>query len=305
MGLIINESDPYSVAVGDYYRMRRAIPARNVVRVNFAVTAELTPVRFAAIKRTIDGKLPRTVQFLALAWTEPFRVGCMSATSAFAMGFDESYCAADCKLTPYTPYYDSDSARPYDEIGIRPAMSLAASSVAGGRALIDRGVASDGSNPRGTAYFLTTSDKARSVREPSFTRALRLGGYDFDIELLRADTLRDRTDVMFYMTGLAVVPDIATNHFLPGAIADHLTSYGGVLMGSSQMSALAWIDAGATGSFGAVVEPCAFPTKFPNPAVALLRYRAGESLIEAYWKSVAMPSQGIFVGEPLATPFRR
>ena len=26
--------------------------------------------------------------------------------------------------------------------------------------------------------------------------------------------------------------------------------------------------------------------------------------IEAYWKSVAWPGQGVFIGEPLATPFR-
>ena len=33
------------------------------------------------------------------------------------------------------------------------------------------------------------------------------------------------------------------------------------------------------------------------------RYLAGETLIEAYWKSVEMPGQGIFVGEPLARPY--
>jgi hypothetical protein len=27
-------------------------------------------------------------------------------------------------------------------------------------------------------------------------------------------------------------------------------------------------------------------------------------VLEAYWKSVAMPGQGVFVGEPLAAPFR-
>jgi hypothetical protein len=39
-------------------------------------------------------------------------------------------------------------------------------------------------------------------------------------------------------------------------------------------------------------------------AMLLRRYLAGETLIEAYWKSVAMPGQGIFIGEPLAAPFR-
>jgi hypothetical protein len=32
-------------------------------------------------------------------------------------------------------------------------------------------------------------------------------------------------------------------------------------------------------------------------------YLAGETLIESYWKSVAMPGQGIFIGEPLARPY--
>jgi hypothetical protein len=31
------------------------------------------------------------------------------------------------------------------------------------------------------------------------------------------------------------------------------------------------------------------------------RYLGGETLIESYWKSVAMLGQGIFIGEPLAT----
>ena len=33
------------------------------------------------------------------------------------------------------------------------------------------------------------------------------------------------------------------------------------------------------------------------------RYLQGETLLEAYWKSVAWPGQGIFIGEPLAAPF--
>ena len=32
-------------------------------------------------------------------------------------------------------------------------------------------------------------------------------------------------------------------------------------------------------------------------------YVTGATLIEAYWKSVEMPGQGIFIGEPLARPF--
>jgi hypothetical protein len=62
--------------------------------------------------------------------------------------------------------------------------------------------------------------------------------------------------------------------------------------------------AGATGSYGTVTEPCNFPGKFPNPAIVMQSYLGGSTLIEAYWKSVSMPGQGIFIGEPLAAPFK-
>jgi hypothetical protein len=35
----------------------------------------------------------------------------------------------------------------------------------------------------------------------------------------------------------------------------------------------------------------------------MAHYLQGETLIEAYWKSVQMPGQGVFIGEPLARPF--
>lgn len=47
------------------------------------------------------------------------------------------------------------------------------------------------------------------------------------------------------------------------------------------MSSLDWLAAGATGSYGAVVEPCNFPSKFPLPALVMALYLQGETLIEA------------------------
>jgi uncharacterized protein (TIGR03790 family) len=108
---------------------------------------------------------------------------------------------------------------------------------------------------------------------------------------------------MFYFTGLARVAAIDTNHFLPGAIADHLTSTGGRLTDSHQMSSLRWLAAGATGSYGTVAEPCNFVQKFPRPNLVIDTYLNGETLIESYWKSVEWPGQGVFIGEPLASPF--
>jgi uncharacterized protein (TIGR03790 family) len=74
---------------------------------------------------------------------------------------------------------------------------------------------------------------------------------------------------------------------------------------SGQMSSMRWLEAGATGSYGTVVEPCNIVQKFPNLPVVFNHYLQGETLIESYWKSMQMPGQGIFIGEPLAAPFLR
>ncbi len=111
------------------------------------------------------------------------------------------------------------------------------------------------------------------------------------------------TDIIAYFTGVARVEELSKLRFHPGAAADHLTSTGGVLEGGKQMSALEWLRQGATASYGSVSEPCNRVGKFPSPAVFLDHYLHGETLLEAYWKSVEMPGQGLFVGEPLARPY--
>lgn len=43
----------------------------------------------------------------------------------------------------------------------------------------------------------------------------------------------------------------------------------------------------------------------PDPDVLVRRYVAGDTLLGAYWASVEMPGQGVFIGDPLARPFAR
>ena len=109
-----------------------------------------------------------TVQAYALAWTLPYRVECMSVTSAFALGFDRSYCAEGCRITRPSPYFDSPSNEPFKDHGLRPAMMLAGRDVAGVKAMIDRGVRSDQRWPAGTGYLLSTGDRNRNVRAVTY-----------------------------------------------------------------------------------------------------------------------------------------
>jgi uncharacterized protein (TIGR03790 family) len=304
LGIIVNDDDPDSVAIAAYYQNKRGIPAANLIHVRFKPgRSSLSREEFTNLKRRIDRTTPREVQAYALTWAQPYRVDCMSITSAFAFGFDPAFCASSCQPTRPSPYFNSSVAQPYVTYKMRPTMSLAAVSVDEAKKLIDRGVAADGSNPAGTAYLVSTTDKARNVRAAGYELLRAQMERIIPTEIIQANALVQKHDVMFYFTGLTHVASLDSNTFLPGAMADHLTSAGGQLFGGSQMSSLRWLEAGASGSYGAVVEPCNFLAKFPVPGVAMAHYLQGETLIEAYWKSVQMPGQGLFIGEPLARPF--
>ncbi|CAN5260295.1 TIGR03790 family protein [soil metagenome] len=304
LAVVVNDRDPLSRQIADYYVDARAIPEDNLIHVDFEPGQALLPVeQFAAIKPAVDDAAGAHIQAYALAWALPYRVGCMSVTMAFAAGFDKKWCGGICERTSGTPYFDASIRAPWTEFKLRPAMLLAANDFDDARALIDRGIAADGTSPRGTAYLVETEDRNRNSRAGSYPATVRRLADRFRIEHVKAPQLEGRDEVMFYFIGAIRVAGLDSIGFLPGAAADHLTSAGGRLDEDKQMSAMRWLEAGATASYGTVAEPCNFPAKFPNPAVLIRHYLAGETLLEAYWKSVAMPGQGVFIGEPLARPF--
>lgn len=305
VAVVINDSDPASVEVGRYYASRRGIAAEHVVHVRFTPQRDsMSFGEWQRVQEVLDAKVGPDVQAYALAWTLPFRVECQSVTTAFALGFDPvSYCAQGCQTTKMSSYFNTRGSAPFTEHRIRPAMLLAGKDAESAKRLIDRGLRSDESWPEGKAYLLNTTDGGRNVRATTYSRVQAALGAAYPIEMIDADSLVGKSDVMFEFTGWAIVKNIASNHFLDGAIADHLTSLGGLLSGGEQTTALEWLEAGVTGSYGAVIEPCNFRQKFPDVGVVMAHYLAGESLVEAYWKSVLMPGQGVFVGDPLARPF--
>lgn len=305
LALVINTADPLSVQIGAYYARKRHIPAANIVRIHFDPRRDDLPSpEFNVLRQAVEKRVKPQIQAYALTWARPYRVGCMSITSAFAFGFDPKYCATGCALTQQNSYFNSAVTQPHTQLGFRPAMSIAALDFDHARDLIDRGVRSDGTRPAGTAYLVIGDDRVRNARAVEYPEAEKETGDPIKVAIVHGASPEHRPDVMFYFVGALSVSGLDTNRFLPGAVADHLTSYGGMLTDSPQMSSLRWLEAGATGTFGTVVEPCAFPGKFPNVTVLMSYYLAGETLIEAYWKSVQMPGQGLFVGEPLAAPYR-
>ena len=304
VAVVINDDDAHSVAVGEYYQKARRIPAKNMVHVRIPDSPrQLLRAPFNKLKQQIEAQLNPDIQAIVLAWTAPYAVECNSITSALSLGFDPEQCKNTCAPGKPNPYFNSNSVRPYTDFGIRISMLLPTGSVEQAQALIGRGKISGFSVPRASAYFLVTSDASRSSRARLYPKSGRIPQLKLTIKTIKADSIEGVNDIMFYQTGLASVPKLDTLHFLPGALADHLTSSGGDLLGTGQMSSLRWLEAGATASYGTVSEPCNYPQKFPNPMVLLQHYLSGASAIEAYWKSVAWPSQGLFIGEPLASPY--
>ncbi|UGQ49189.1 TIGR03790 family protein [Massilia endophytica] len=305
LAVIVNDDEPNSVAIAEHYRKARDIPARNMVHVRIpGKPRKLTAEQFARLKEEIDSKLPADIDAVLMVWTAPYAVECNAITAAYTLGFDPQQCLKPCGPGRPSAYFNSAASSPRAD-SLRLAMLMPTESVADAKALIERGVASGFRAAPATAYYLVTSDKARSSRVPFFPRSGVIPAKKLTIKTLQQDVLEGAKDILIYQTGQASVSKLDTLQFVPGALADHLTSWGGDLLGDSQMSSLRWLEAGATATYGTVSEPCNHWQKFPNPTVLLRHYLNGSTAIEAYWKSVAWPAQGLILGEPLAAPYHR
>src|SRR5262249_4252260 len=87
IAVIINTADSLSLAAGEYYARVRQVPSSNLIRVRFAPGAPELPVdEFRRLRARVEASAPPLIQAYALTWAAPYRVGCMSITSAFAFG---------------------------------------------------------------------------------------------------------------------------------------------------------------------------------------------------------------------------
>ena len=185
------------------------------------------------------------------------------------------------------------------------AMMLTSSNLTQALSLVDRGVSSDSTFPSQSAVLAHTSDIFRNVRYFSFDNAIfetRVLG-NFSLTKMNIDWPIGLSNLLGFETGnysVVAPPGI----FIPGAMVDSLTSYGGDLFEytGGQTTALEFLNAGASGSYGTVVEPCNYLEKFPSPLTYFYQAR-GFSIAESYYQSLTNPYQGILVGEPLAAPF--
>jgi uncharacterized protein (TIGR03790 family) len=195
---------------------------------------------------------------------------------------------------------------------MRLSMLLASRSVDEAKAMIDRGVAADGSLAQPgsepvDAVFASLGDAARNVRAALYPVERELERPP--VRIRRADSVPAAAAArraVLMTVGTTRIDGLTDAGWVPGALADHLTSFGGDLQGAhGQSTVLDWLAGGVTASHGTVSEPCNHLHKFPQPQWLLGHYLQGSTAIEAYWKSVLWPQQSLFVGEPLTAPFSR
>lgn len=305
VAVVVNTANMNSLEIGEYYLKARGVPQENLIRVSIPDSPrKISAVQFEQLKQQITEKLNPEIQVILLVWTAPYAVECNSITSALTLGFNASLCAKSCDPAPMSRYFNSPARLPLEH-GLRLSMLMPTDSVEEAKSLIDRGVLSGFNLNAANGFFLITSSSIHNTRSQFFPKSVYIPEKKLRIIRQRADSIERKKGIMFYQTGGSSVAKLDTLEFMPGAIADHLTSYGGDLLGNGQMSSLRWLEAGATASYGTVSEPCNYWQKFPNSAVLLDHYLSGETVVEAYWKSVAWPTQGVFIGEPLAAPYCR
>lgn len=321
--VVVNQASSNSVALGNLYCERRQVPPQNVLRIDWpGANTEWTraqfetilaaPLRAAVAERGLAGQ----VDFVALSLDIPFLVkdntGANSTTSALFYGFktNDPNVTGVCSLPRWTTNFYANTESPFRLVGPGAgsntflATLLTAYDFAQATRLVQQGVDGDSSFPTQTVLLAKTTDPARTVRYWEFDNAVfntRLAGRPLLVRT-NSNQTDGLSDLFGMQTGLANY-DFRTNTFLPGAIADTLTSYAGVLFGpNSQTPCLEFIRAGASGSYGTVVEPCNYLAKFPDPQLYFVQAR-GFSLAECYYQSLVSPYMGVIVGEPLSAAF--
>jgi uncharacterized protein (TIGR03790 family) len=327
--VVVNQNSSNSVQLGNDYCERRGVPPQNLWRLTGWTGGTiswqqgdfesylLNPLLAMVSSRGLANQ----AEIVLLSMDIPYRVNdgdsLNSTTSALFYGFKTNTVPPPGLPDTCSLPDDSTNSYAYSELPFSLAqpetantnsfltLMLTDTNLAQADSTLARGAASDSSFPPGTVYLEKTTDPDRNVRFFLFDNAIQECRARNDNAVTRTNS--DSTSfigVLGLDTGL---PDFSlpANAFVPGAVADDLTSFGGYIFEyTGQTPLLAFLEAGACASYGAVVEPCNYTYKFPDPMVYFYQNR-GFCLAEAYYQSLPNPYQGLMVGEPLSAPFAR
>ncbi|WP_044302744.1 hypothetical protein [Rhodopirellula sallentina] len=172
--------------------------------------------------------------------------------------------------------------------------------------VLERAAKADRSYPSATFGFSKTSDVRSTTRFGGTPDAIAwLLSRDQNVEIFSSSLPKDRRRYVGMMLGAATLPLSSRNwSFVRGALAENLTSLGGVFGSRSQTKLTEILHAGAAISSGAVAEPYSLQPKFPTAMIYPFYYE-GVSAIEAFYLTLQSPYQMLIVGDPVCQPFAR
>lgn len=171
-----------------------------------------------------------------------------------------------------------------------------------------RSALADATHPDGTIYLMRVPGEIRSqTRDRIFPQVAAMLQEEGVRCLVEEGILPyKKKDVMGAVLGKATLNwPKHVNEILPGAICEHLTSFGGNLSAKANHNQTVFTETlkyGVAGSSGTVVEPYAIAEKFPT-AWMHLHYVRGLTLAESFYHSIASPYQLLIAGDPLCRPW--
>jgi len=288
----------------------------------------------------VTNALPPNIQAITLAWVSPGQVqggdGPWSISGVVGYGgFPKgTHLPSGLGQGPINAYFNSATSEPFTDHAIRPTMLLAGEACSGCTAnnnysgpvtwrasfpaiksVIDAAVDSAGSNPSGNVYWAWTADTARNA-PAQVTSQDSIGSGVLGAGITSTVLGSATSPVPPVVSGRSILaysepsPHWSYNGatFVRGAgIGIGVTSSSGTLpqdQSNNQTAAASWLAQGAVAAYGAGVEPgILLLYKMPDIPLFIGYYRQGQTLIEALWKSVRLPWQGQFIGDPLAAPY--
>ncbi len=329
--VVVNQLSTNSVQLGNYYCEQRQVPPQNLLRTAWKggnAAWQLSDFQAVILKPLLTvlsaRQLTNQIDYVLLCMDFPYRLenggslttsGTNSTTSALFYGFKTDYPPPANPVTCSVPNATFNSYAGSERIfrSIAPgtsrsnflAVMLTSSNLSSAQQVIDRAVAGDSTFPAQGVYLAKSSDVFRNLRYSLFDNAVfnaRLRG-NCPVQRISADPFYSLGAVLGLQTGWGNPYVIGGTSFVPGALADNLTSWGGTLFEySGQFNILVLLDLGVAGCYGTVIEPCAYVAKFPSPQSYFYLAR-GFSMAECYYQSVSNPYQGLLLGEPLSAPF--
>jgi hypothetical protein len=331
--VVVNTAEPASREVANWFVDLRGVPGERVIPVrldpahhslqigtNGFRTLILQPVSETATARGLAGQV--TAWIYSAGFPTTVRTDPEMSLTGFTFTGGQIPPADRVKNGTYiSPYFagPGERAPPGPVAGLRvrqaglgagaplPCLMLGVTRKFGNTPqtlveMLQRGVAAEASRTAGPVWFLRQNDVRWTCREWQMAPTVEeLRGLGVEAAIV-GNLRRSAPPLAGFMTGAQRIDLEQMPPFLPGALAEHLTSFAAYYQAMNQMRCTAWFEQGASGSAGTVTEPFAIWTKFPH-ARLFAHYARGATLLESFQQAIACPFQTLVLGDPLCRPY--